>query len=130
MQAIHLDNHWLWRIGALDAAYDAPLLDDSAWHPLTALADTPHTEQYMWARAHFLMLPNDECSTWWLELTEPLPSGARVWVNYEEIVLAGRTREDITFAVAMDDNVVTLCLPMAALPTAWYKMACVPYPCG
>ncbi|MCB9436404.1 MAG: hypothetical protein H6673_05340 [Anaerolineales bacterium] len=77
---------------------------------------------------HFIMPPNDQCSTWWLEVEAPVE--AEVWVNGQALGLldALTTIVDITHAVAIGENTIHLRLSdgMATLAGA----SVVPYPCA
>lgn len=135
MQAILLNSDWHYRLSSDETAYHLPAIDDSAWltfNPDRSITPT-HDTKYIWLRIHFEMHPNDECSVWWLEFTERLAHNSQLWVNYERLVVTpdnlNAPRWDITFAVAMGDNVVTLCVPILHWQAPLWAAACVPYPC-
>lgn len=77
---------------------------------------------------HFIMPPNDQCSTWWLEVAAPVE--AEVWVNGQSLGIldAVSTTVDITPAVAIGENTILLRLLVGA--TAWGSASVVPYPCA
>ncbi len=114
--------------------YHEPLFDDRAWSEHSMSSELPELEsgQVVWLRCHFDMPPNDECSVWWLEMDQAWPEDAQVWVNYEQLPLPmteNPAKWEITYAIAMDDNVVTL--QFTTLPRAdfWQQIQVVPYPC-
>lgn len=135
MKTIILDQNWRYLIAEDETQYHLPSLDDSAW--LTVTSNTPlsplKTGQTLWLRCHFEMPPNDECAYWWLELSQAWPEMARLWVNYEELPLPPQfspAKWEITYAIAMGENVVTLQIHGNISPNLWQAMRCVPYPCA
>lgn len=78
--------------------------------------------------AQFFMPPNDQCSTWWLEVEPPLQ--AEVWVN--GLVVGSLEPEvsmlEVTAAVVMGENTLTLVLQ--GQPIESERCQVVPYPCA
>lgn len=134
MQIIHLNQMWRYHIIDDETPYHSPKLEDSHWLNLAPLAKFPQllAGQSIWLRYHFIMPPNDECSYWWLEFNQALPTSAKVWVNYEALPLPAHyspAKWDITYAIAMDENLVTLQLRETVSIELCYTLLCVPYPC-
>lgn len=86
------------------------------------------TEDETHISTHFIMPPNDQCATWWLEVAPPVE--AEVWVNGQALGMldAVSATVDITHAVAIGEN--TLRLRLSAGLAAWGGALVVPYPCA
>lgn len=75
----------------------------------------------------FWMPPNEQCSTWWLEAESP--TQAEVWVNGHAVGTLGNDNPtlEITQAIAMGENALTVRLMGAA---EWQALRVVPYACA
>jgi hypothetical protein len=136
VHVIRLNQAWRYHLELQETVYHDPQLDDRQWAvivPRTSKLPYFTQHQTLWLRTHFDMPPNDECAYWWLTFPSKLPDHARLWVNYEEIETESEydpPRWDITFAIAIGDNVVTLQLTKPVdKDSLWREVACVPYPC-
>ena len=135
MKTINLNKNWLYRIVTDDTPYHLPTLDDSTWSGLLPQKQLPSlsNNEVLWLRCHFTMPPNDECSYWWLELAQTWPAHARIWVNYEALPLPPQfspAKWEMTYAIAMGDNVVTIQTTSESTAQLCGGMRCVPYPCA
>lgn len=133
MEMIKLRDEWFYAIADQSAALENPESDDSEWDILMLAHGLPQVleDEVLWLKYHFEMPANDECAYWWLEVGGPLPDHTRIWVNYEEIDPVSDyfpPRWDITYAVAMGENVITLRIN-DTVTGQWRKMHVVPYPC-
>lgn len=133
MEAIKFKGEWRYLISTNNTPYYIPEVKDQDWDLVKLSEGLPelYQDETLWLRYHFEMEPNDECTEWWLELGGPLPDETRIWVNYEEIDPVSDhfpPRWDVTYAIAMGNNVVTLRIeePITGI---WRNIACVPYPC-
>ena len=135
MKTINLNKNWMYLIATDGRNYHLPTLDDSTWSDLISQAQLPNlsTREVLWLRCHFTMPPNDECSYWWLELAQDWPTNTRIWVNYEALPLPPQfapAKWEMTYAIAMGDNVVTIQASSASAAQICGGMCCVPYPCA
>lgn len=134
MEKINLNKNWRYTIAIAGASYYEPTFDDRDWPLFTAdtQLSTIQTGEALWLRCRFEMPPNDECSYWWLELRQNWPVTARIWVNYEALPLPPEfspAKWEMTYAIAMGENIVTLQLQELVTANLWQNGQCVPYPC-
>ncbi len=120
MQPIVLEH---WRLKAGDGEFSSNEVDVSSWETVTLPLDGI-VETVTWLRCVVQMPPNDECSTWWLEMEGDI--AGEVWVNGQRVGELEATQE-ITQFVAMGDN--HLVLKLTGGGTALQRVCCVPHPC-
>lgn len=134
MQAIDLSENWCVSItSATEASASIINLDDFVWLPVhLPLKDFPTSEKtpLVWLQCTFEMEPNDECSSWWLELD--IAIDGELWVNGDYISRLDEIdppQIEITNAVAVGENFIFIRAAKAGL-SGWQKAVCVPYPCA
>lgn len=135
MQDINLVNEW--RMAIQDSVdIDVSNLDVSDWEMVSLpldrhIIDALKIPQKIWLQCEFIMPINEECSTWWLESNIALCG--RVWLNgnkVEHLDEGDIYQLEITHYIALDENVLILCLEPTHDLAHWRELACVPYPCA
>lgn len=134
MNKIILNTTWRYQIASAITEFHNPDFDDTDWPVIEDVSQIAPCEagQVLWLRTHFDMPPNDECSVWWLESNTAWPTEAHVWVNYEKLplpMMCVPARWEITYAIAMDENIVTVQLTTLPSDDFWQSLQIVPYPC-
>ncbi len=101
MEAIELRQ---WKITTTDNEnFGQPEVDESEWREVILSSQIVTAR---WMRQSFKMLPNDSCTSWWLEI-EPSIRG-QLWVNGQYLGELGDEPLEITLAVAIGTNVVAI----------------------
>jgi hypothetical protein len=131
METIVLNENWRYRL--VDRAdvgdYNARSIRVDDWETISLrnlVSVGINAGTSVWLRRTFVMPPNEQCASWWIEAESGFQG--EVWVNGQPVGQLSAVPLEVTQAVAMGENVITMRID--SLPRqAPASLACVPYPC-
>lgn len=131
---ISLNGPWQYRLAAdagAEAEYTSPDFAPADWQVIELPDANIAHDGVLWLYSTFQMPPNEACSVWWLECTG-VADRCKIWVNGQAIGehhgAFTRFRFDVTYAVAMEQNSVLLCVTGEG--RIWGDIALSPYDCS